>query len=67
MDDVREVRPRQRICGVRIIGHTCDAEIGHVILPPFNGLSPPYGYAFVTETQPVGNSTNDGYSNFFNT
>ena len=34
MDDVGEVRARQSVCGVRLVGDPRDPEIGHFILPP---------------------------------
>jgi hypothetical protein len=34
VDDVGQVRTRQSVCGVRLIGDPRDPEIGHDYLPP---------------------------------
>jgi hypothetical protein len=41
MNDVGEIRTRQGVCGVRFVRNPRDAKIGHLILPPWNGVPPP--------------------------
>src|SRR6516165_1974597 len=57
MNNVGQVCTSQGICGVCVFSHARDAEIGHVFLPPLTACPRRFDYAFVTEFQPVGNST----------
>jgi hypothetical protein len=42
MNDIGKVRARQSIGGVCFIRDPRDPEIGHLILPAWNGVPPPF-------------------------
>ena len=66
MNDIGEVGTRQGAPQLCFISDPRDPEIGHKFISPPCSARPAFGYTFVTELTPVGNSTFTELPKLFN-